>query len=510
MSDPAPDPATPPLRGGPLSVVALLLLGLAFHLPRLDKPLGIADSNAGAFIGVFLHNWEDHGFADLRGVPLWRQRVFAPNDAVAEPYVKHPPGLFWACFALGSAEWAMRLPSMLGAILASVSLCFLLRPRLGAAAALAAGACLLGTPSLALYSQASYETVSLGMGLLLWLAVERRWHVVAALTAFAGTWLDWSFGMFCLGLVPLTASRSLRTWGARLLLPALATIAAVLTILAWQTWALRGEHLNAQAVAALRQDGLGALLRTTILERPPLASFVAGVLHFVPTTAGPAVALIAVAGVFRLARLAPKLTAALAIAGAHFIVFGGHGVDHPHFYCFQTALVAAAAAAMATLPLPRPARAAIATAVIVAAWISGVRATQHSDTTFMRDLGLTLTAAADAASPTPTNVATNCWPVFAYYVGTPHVYVLPVLDAEMLRRHSKTAGFRYLWFKTVEFGPGHNPDNPHLRPDAARDAFLGAFPSQRIEVLEGRIVEPAYRLDMDIREVRLITVPRSE
>lgn len=493
------------------AALLLVAVGVAFHLPRLDKPLGIADSNAGAFIGVFLNNWDDHGFAAVRGVPLWRQRVLAPDQPAAEPYLKHPPGLFWTSYALGTAEWTMRLPSMLGAILAAVCLFVLLCPHLGGTPAFAAGLFLLGTPSVALYSQASYETVALGMGLLLWVAVRAaeqsaRWRIAAALIAFAGTWLDWSFCMFCLGLVALTAARSSRRWLARLLAPALGALAAAASVLAWQSWALRGP-LDPGQVAALREAGLGELLRSTLLERPPFGRWLEGVAHFVPATASPALALAALAGVVMLARRAPKLAIALALAGAHFVVFANHGVDHPHFYCFQTALVAASCGALGTLRLPRLALAAGLAALAAAAWLASARAVADSDTTFLRDLGAELTTAARAGERS-LHVGTNFWPVFPYYVASPSVYVVPVLDANALARHRRVETYRYLWFKDVAFGPGHDARNPHLRPDPALAAFFDGMPSERVPALEVELREACYRLDLQIREVRLVTVER--
>ena len=56
------------------SILVLVLLGAMFHAPRLSRPFGAADINAGMYFGLFVKTWEDFGFVELRGLPLGPSR----------------------------------------------------------------------------------------------------------------------------------------------------------------------------------------------------------------------------------------------------------------------------------------------------------------------------------------------------------------------------------------------------------------------------------------------------
>lgn len=493
-----------------------MLVACALHLPRLHRPLGSGEINAGLFFGLAIRNWDAVGFAHTRGAPLGWQ-IWRPEQQ-AIPYLNHPPGLFWWMAALGTGEWAQRLPTVLAAAAAAVFLFLLLRAALGTLPAAIAGLTLLGAPTFALYSQASYETVVAAFGLGLWWAhahrhaaggAGRRWAVPTMLLAFLGAWMDWSFALFCGALVPLAASRNPAKTLRALALPAIAATFALATILAWKAWALASPHLHDDAAGG----DLATTLSATILERPPLRRWLAGVAQLVPATASLPVALAAIAGIPVLLRRAPRLALALLFAGvSHFVLFGKHACDHVHFYCFFAVALAAASAALAAIGRPggglRRAGTIAALAVAAGAWLTTARALADDATGYYRTLGGVLDAAAgpDTGGP-PGRVLHNAPRVYPYYVTSPEVLITPLVKLDVLRSLCHAPGrrheIRYLWYRRAR-GPGVALLASFADPGL--DEFLEQFPRRRMPDLEGSVRQPLHDPDW-YDEVWLVAIP---
>jgi hypothetical protein len=508
-----------------VAVLLLVLLGALWHGQRLHKPFGIVDINGGGYCGLFLKHYEDFGLRELRGIGMTPRRVFEASQA--DPYLQHPPLLFWFMYLFGTDERAIRMPTVLLSIIAAVCLSCLLRPHLGAWPALAGGALLLGTPALAVYTQASIEPMMIGAGLLLWLATLRvqattggtrnAWRAVQAAVAFLGPWFDWGFALFCLGLVPLVATRSLAATARALALPAVMAAAAAASIIAWRQWALRAP--------LLAFDGefptMAELIRSTVLNRPPLLESLRAAGRWIPAAASLPVALAAIPGAVVLARRSARLALGLLLAGAaHFVLFADHALVHVHFHCLLCGLLAASVAALATVRLPvlRAAPAVVVALLVGAAWWTTLRTERHNDTTFFRDLGAALVDATRVAGPDGTKgpparlVTTNFHYPFAYYDATPYIIAPPCLTSlralEIAQRdRNQPHGVAYLWFKRME-GPSAHAPRCAVPPELA--AYLEAQPKQRVPDLEVELLEPGIGFDLRVREVWLVTLPHIE
>ncbi len=509
------NPREPTPRQG---LIALCVLGLAFHLPRLFRPLSDIDACAGPYFGVFFRNYEAYGFWNLRGMSLWRQLFPAPE--MAEPYLTHPPGLWWTMYALGGDEWAMRAPTIVGAILAACCLYLIVRPKLGAWPALVAGALLLGGPAMAVYCQLSYEPVSTGIGLLMCLstlrvmeasdAARQKWRIVQVASAFVGTWMDWSFGMYCFALVPLTASSNVRTWFSRLLPPGIATVVAVSTVIAWQKWALASPSVTAPPDAG----GVVQQFRENVLTRPDTGEYLRKIAHWMRHSMGIPMLATALLGVAVFFQRSPRLTMTLLVGGAsHWLLFAGHALGHPHFFCLTTPFVAASAAALWTGLASRAPRAGVfvIAAITVTTWLITYAHDRRTDSSFQRDLGAAINDAARVrdAEGQPTDekigVMTNFAPVWAAYVDEPTAFVVyPITDVAALESVRRDRPYRYVHL-TVEKPPGV----PWNDPDPVLAAWLEQFPKRELRGLEQHIYDAGYGWDWNVTGAAVYEVPRA-
>jgi hypothetical protein len=417
------------------------------------------------------------------------------------------------------------MPTVLLSILAAVCLFLLLRAHLGSWPALAGGALLLGTPALAVYTQASIEPMMIGSGLLLWVATLRAqatsgstrtaWRIVQAAVAFLGPWFDWGFALFCLGLVPLVATRSPAATVRALALPAVMAAAAAVSIIAWRQWAL-----SAPILAFDREfPSMAELIRSTVLQRPPLLESLRAVGKWIPAAASLPVALAAIPGAIVLARRSARLALALLLAGAtHFVLFADHALVHVHFYCLLCGLLAASVAALATLRIPalRAAPAASVVLLVGAAWWATLRTERHNSTTFFADLGDAMVAASHVPG-TPQErrfVLTNFKMPFAYYGDTPYIYAPRcVTNPERLQQWMRSKdpnlahGVAFLWFKRIE---GSSAERMLCDMPAETEALLEAHATERLRDLEVELLEPGIGFDLRVREVWLVTLPHIE
>lgn len=494
----------------------LIVLGLAFHLPRLHHPLGAIDQNAGKYFGPTLIAYEEIGFAELRGLPTWLQPTTRADRVW--PYPTHPPGLFWIMAALGTGEAAMRLPTVIGAILAAIALLLLLRPIIGLWPAFAAGACQLGVPAMTAYGQTSYAPVVLALGLWLLLSTtELRkatgaaacgWRAVQVATCIVGPWIDWPFALYCLGLAIVTMRWPLRAWISELVVPAVVTIVSVGLFIAWRACIASAPFLR----PTLPENDFVEMALVPFVKRAPLDEFLTAASRFLVDTTGLPVALLGTAGMVLLVARAPRLTMGLLVAAAsHVLVFSTHSLTHWGHYNYFAAPLAAGVGALGVIRsgLLRPIAAVGLVAAVCAGWAAGIATVTRNETDLYRDIGHTAVEATLQPGEGPfydqVYVLHNFGGHLPYYAYSDWVIALPatdVLTLEMMRRSKLYEhGFRYLWFKP--------PQSMSKRVDPALSAFLEPYPRQRLLDLERKLHAAGRQFDgfYDGYEIYLVSVP---
>lgn len=451
-----------PRSSWPQVALALALVAAAFHLPWIDRPLDPSERNLGHYFGIAAKVWEHFGFFELRGAPFWL--TFPQNPATGFAYLNHPPGVFWMMYACGADEWALRLPGTVAAWLASLGLYRLLESRVRPG--LAAGAALgyLGCRGVAGISIGSYENVVVAFGVWFWFVTERlnrdpgdgerrRLVLVQVALAVAGVWSDWMFGFYALATVALVGGRVGDTV-RRLWRPGCAALVSAGLVLAWQTWVRAGRPSDAGSA-----PNVGSTLASWLLDRPPLARWLAAARDLTLDVAGLPACMLAVIGIVIMLRRQPRLLAALTIAGVSPIVaFSKHALDHGVFYTLATPLVFVAASA----PLEHLARwwprAAVTVSLIVAAygfWVSGKK--RHElDSPIMRDVGAALVAEAERDGG-GRMILTDFPYVFQYYVDHPMVLSQTVTQPSTLDAFRGVAqaprGVRFLWWSSGDGTP---------------------------------------------------------
>ena len=142
-------------------------------------------------------------------------------------------------------------------------------------------------------------------------------------------------------------------------------------------------------------------------------------------------------------------------------------------------------------------------------WAASFRVTADSDTTFYRDLGVTLTEATrnigpDGKERPAYGVLCNFPSPYPFYVDTPAVVAGDVTRSltipleqwlEGLRAIPAAPwGYRYLWFKEAT---GASAGSYFGKTKAALARFLEPFPKRRVHELERKLKEPGLRLDLD-------------
>jgi hypothetical protein len=499
----------PTIRERVCAYALLLAAALALQLPWWGRPFGDSDLNAGGWFGLFLRYFERFGFGTLHGTPLASLVAGHAADPFADaiPYVNHPPGLTWLLWLAGTSETAMRAPTQLLWLLASVCLFELLRARF--AAPWAAGGALvhLALPSNAVLCQVSYETAVLGFGLPLLLATERlaaargraafAWRGLQFAAAFLGTWMDWSFAFVCAAAAVLARGRP------RLLLAPVA--GGALALLAYWLW-LRG----ALPLFRHRPPGadLAALVREHVLgNRPPPGEFFAGAGKYLALANTALVPLLALPGLALLLRRDAALAAALLlVAFLHPLTFAHHATSHFHFWGYLGPLLGAAFAAHATLRPGwlRALGALVVAAAVTAAALGSIDAQRRNDTTLFRDVAATLARAAAGDGGARWLVGHNFPQVYAYYVREPEVVVTYVAEPRAVEggRRVHPLGVRYLHVQLSADAMRYPTDPPALR------SYLAPFPRERVPALEREFWQIDGQAPARIEAAWLYTLPR--
>jgi len=499
--------------GGLAGALLLLLAAALLHGPRLDAPFGLHEGG-GDLYGCFHRVWDDFGFAALRGTPLRPQRFGTLEGASL--WLDHPPLLLWVSGALAASEWALRLPSVLSAWLAAVALFLLLRRALGGGPALAAALLLLLVPMVSLFAQMSYEDAALAAGLWLFLAALRArepgpargaWTALLAAIAIVGPWIDWAFAFYGLGLLALVGKRSLRRTVANVLLPAGCALLSLGAMQAWRLWAPHAPDVPARSAALSLPD----LVEHAVLARPAAGDFAQSVLPLLARGFTLPVLVIGALGLPLLWRRLPRLTAALLVPGLLFPhVFAWHSARHYGFFAYLTPLLAGGAAALLTpRTLPAALRALAGAALVAATAVSAAHWQAVASTSFFRDLGAEL----DAAAADGHAVLHNFRVVYPWYVHSPRVLLTPVTTTAELQAAQAllppAEPLRLLWleWETVRDDGTVRPSEP---TDEALAAWLARWPARRLTALEQGFRTDDDRATVRVRQARLVTLGEPE
>ncbi len=477
----------------------LFVLGCVLYLPFIGRDFGSKEQNPGSYFGPFVRNYEKFGIVETGGMPLGVTLLDKAEYGV--PYMHHPPGLFWLLYAFGTEEWQMRLPTMLGAIIAAVLTFLLLLRYLGRFESMLAGLVVLTSPVVFFYAQVSYETILLPLGLGMMLAARALQHdelrhrktVRFALVAcaFCGPWIDWAFAFYCLALVPLLWQPRFRHTIRALLLPAAASIAALALIMVWRVWVS-----DLPGLPHPKASGLNALFEISVLDIPPPGQFIVACLGNLQRTYTLPVLVCAALGLWPLWRRSPRLSLALMLAGSlNVVLFASHALTHELYFAYLAPLIGASVGALwhaasqfrPTRPLIRYLTAAT---VLAIATMASLRVMDRASTGFFRDLGQVLTRASGPVEPDGSRL--KCYHVvhsfqryYGYYADGPFIQPYPTRDPKWMATAvgslAKAAGARYLWLKMS--GPG-TEKIPWLRDMPGLAEFLVNFEQERVPELE--------------------------
>lgn len=324
-------------------LVAVFAAALLLHAPRIDRPFAPDIASAAATYQVlFARNWDEAGFAALRGVPC----VGAAEGGVAErePYLHHPVLSYWMAYGLRCAfgwnEWVFRLLPFAALITAALLTTAVGLRVLGSVGAFLAGCAFVLSPGVFRYGDMpNPESLVLCFLLGGWLLHERirenptrRRKAAFFVLAFCGMLVDWQVFFLVPTLLLGEALRPAieRRWREALLLSLCCALALLVTLVhfAWGVGSL--EFLGAELVKTV-QHTLGG-------RSASLTQFAAAQGKALLTTMG--AGLLAAGALFLLAVLtgrarAERSRAAVALllpALLSVLCFRGPALDHPFWW----------------------------------------------------------------------------------------------------------------------------------------------------------------------------------
>ncbi|HEX6813135.1 MAG TPA: hypothetical protein VF384_16045 [Planctomycetota bacterium] len=420
----------------------VLALGLAaFHAPNLDAPFGLMHMNAGSYFGVFMRNWEHHGFWATRGLPIMPK--LAETVASGMPYVHHPPGMSWLFHALGGQEWSIRLPTIAATFLAAIYWFRLCCTRLPRGVAMWSAAILAFSPALAVLCQASYEPLVIACGLVVMSEVVNpvrpRWLSIASqiAAAFAGTWIDWGFAFLGLACIPLAWTNGPLAALRRLAVPGATAVIAAATVVWWTHWALDAPGVVKPPAA----DRDLAMLAGSALFRPwpPFDWWFPGLCTGISDIWTPWLFGVFALGIGFAFAQHTRFAIAMSIAAVSpFVLLSMPGDLIWHGFPVPMIALAGGAALSAGLASGRAsvrrasaiAAAAMLTGMVDAGWSLRAR----SETTFYERLG----AALSEAAREPGWGATHCVPIgLACYYRSPRIAVFGAMTPASIEPFAK-------------------------------------------------------------------------
>lgn len=481
----------------------LVVLGCLFHLPWIDRPFGGNEPNPAIYYGTYARNYERLGLLETRGSQLGP--CLLEDISQGRINLRHPPGVSWLFWAFGTAEWQIRLVTVLGSLAAAILLYLFLVSMFGHWASLFGATVFLLSPNVAHYSQGSVEDILIPIGLALLLALRLRptgsraiLGAVVAGTAAIGPWFDWEFAFFCAAGVSICWSHRVVETIRRLALPAIVAAGSLALILVWRAWACAAPGL-----ADLPDNtGLGDLVAAFVLDRPPLLEFVQSKATFATKSLTPTLVVLMILGIGPFFRRDPKLAVALTMIGLlPIIMFATH--EDWVFYTFLVPLASASATALfaAARWVPTRVRVAVALAVVAVLAAATWRITAASSTTLFRDAGRIMSAAArgddGGEQPKAYRVVHNLGlQYYGYYVDSRYVVFRGFADPILLARErarSDEFGLRFLWLRGANL-----PAQPGLAE------FLQQFPMRRVPELE--VTLETWGIEVAIDQVWMVTL----
>lgn len=369
------------------AALAVAALAAALNAPRLDRPWDRSIASASAtYQMLFVRNWDEAGFAALRGIPC--VGIGGETAVERDPYLHHPVLTYWIEYAirrwLGWTERAFRLLPFLATVL-SAGLTVLLAARLaglrgGALAGLLFLCLPLGSAFGLMANPEATVLLALVAGFLAWLRLRerptpaRQWVLFAVF--FAGCQADWGayFLAPALLLGEFLRPPGARRWREPLLLFPVGAAAFLATVLhfAWGVGDARLalEHVFGTALTTVS----GAAGRTLPAFLANQADVVREYVGWPPLALLAGLALAAVARPGRLRREPGAVLAALAVpVMLNLSIFQAPAFDHA-FYWMPGMLFfpAAAAVALRGTEARSPVLALLATAALFggSVWVS--------------------------------------------------------------------------------------------------------------------------------------------
>ena len=455
----------------------------ALYGGRLADPLERSLSSSSTnYMVLFFRNWDEAGFAHLKGVPT----VGTGGETLHErvPYLHHPPLSYWLIYAArragGWTEWAFRLVPYLATVLAAALTALLATRLAGPLWGLGAGllfSLLPMTFAFGLMTNSDPLVVAwlLG-GFLLHLRLRDgpsgRRRCALGSWYFVGCFIEWQvwFLLPALLLFELTRVRGERRLGEVLKLVPVALFALAI-IASYYAWALGSfEVLFADLQRTVKET------LKTIPERS-LAGFFANQLTAWRRFFGAPMLLLAaallIAGLARPRRLRTEtggLLCALAVPGVLAIaLFRTPAYDHAFFWMpLAIFLPAATVVSLRAVAGPRPGLAAVLT-IGVFAWCLALDIDHdtRSRTTLYPELGALVNrfASADDLVLTPEPVSPTMFYTRAHFHGdlTAAYQIQQILDRD--RKYFKRV---ILWMH-----PHSRDQDPHCADVAAWAADNG-------------------------------------
>lgn len=486
-------------RHSTLCALAIALIAAAILVPGIQRPFDATEPNAGLFFGTTVGNLTRHGFEALQGVPMLYTLLDVPHE-FGTPYLTHPPGLTWLFWICGSAEWQMRLCTLVATVVGAWCVMALTTRRAGQIAGVIAGCAYCVFPALAAFGQVTYASVILALGLLMLTALDRladreappgrlragALHVLTFSTALVGTWVDYMFAAFCLGAAALCFG-PLRTWIRTLAAPASGAVLGLATTLLW-------KRSVADPRPAMRSPSVGEIIDEVILTRPAWDDYIDTLMQSLTAGFPLPVLLVALAGVLTLAQRRPRLTMALLTVAAFApVVFATHiATEHHSLLAYAAPLIAVGTGIIGSeitrssaVPLTRIALLLLLLGLPLSATlqIRGEGRTDH----FAR-LGAALSSLSierEAAGTRRYLVLHNTFSYGAYHTNE-NAFFTPILDPDLIAggqdRVPAAHGIRYLHLQHSGAAIPPNPREAELR------AYLEQFPRERYAGLETSFV----------------------
>lgn len=498
--------------------LCIIAFGAILNGHSIAFPFGVSEINGGYYFGPFARNWSRIGWSELRGVPLGSYGL--QDASFGLPYLNHPPLFAWMS-GLGSSEWMIRLPSVIGHVLTGLLLFVIAKPSFGFLRSTIAGIIVVAVPATHVHGNCTYESVVVPAGLatawlVRWVATcSNPWIPIRAaallLTGIAGLWLDWAYA-FWLGSSAVASDY--RNFKQRTLVWALicaAGLIGVATIFVWRSWAVCAPVLKTCSAAQS-----AALPMSAIIDRPELFEALRQMELTVGIALGWPMVLCSLLCLPFLFWRNWRFGLLLLMPGViNTVVFWKHAVSHEMYWIHFVPLIALSCVSVRSLRLHWCGGLGIAIGCLALALSLTLSLKQKKTiaTSLFRDLGHAIdTASLDRPlDKDPTRIF-RVWhnlPIaYPYYIKSPLTRESAV-DIEELRIEAMNreidCGLRYFYFDVSM--SQFDPMRPMFRGTSELKAWLDQFPSTSVptlvtDIYHLRAISPIRIMDCRIYEIR--------